>query len=251
MPPLKPNHVSPTPEEEARIDAGIALDPDNPELTEEDFARMRPAIEVVPEIVAWYLAEQERKGAPTRQPQDPRDDPPRRRRRRPPPRGRTRLADARQLRPPPRRPRRLVFRSELAARFAPSFLRRQESRPIEARKRRIPPLPIRGEDAANAAGEGTADGARCAPSLTPCPRKPRPRPSLSRLQNIPDQRLFKRSASTPGQRDARGRRPRRWPPWASRCRGSGRGRRRRRAPRAALAPPAVGGRSEAGDGAPE
>ncbi len=60
MPPLKPNHVSPTPEEEARIDAGIALDPDNPELTEEDFARMRPAIEVVPEIVAWYLAEQER-----------------------------------------------------------------------------------------------------------------------------------------------------------------------------------------------
>ena len=60
MPPLKPDHVSPTPEEEARIDAGIALDPDNPELTDEDFARMRPAIEVVPEIVAWYNAEQER-----------------------------------------------------------------------------------------------------------------------------------------------------------------------------------------------
>ena len=31
--------------------------------------------------------------------------------------------------------------------------------PIEARKRRNPPLPIRGEDAANAAGEGTADEA--------------------------------------------------------------------------------------------
>ena len=61
MPPLKPGTIWPTPEEEARIDAGIALDPDNPELTEEDFARMRPAIEVVPEIVAWYLAEQERK----------------------------------------------------------------------------------------------------------------------------------------------------------------------------------------------
>ena len=36
------------------------------------------------------------------------------------------------------------------------------------RKRRNPPLPIRGEDAANAAGEGTADGAQ-APS--PCSPK--------------------------------------------------------------------------------
>ena len=47
----------------------------------------------------------------------------------------------------------------------PSFPRRRESRPIDARKRRIPPLPIRGEDAANAAGEGTADGARSVPSF--------------------------------------------------------------------------------------
>ena len=61
MPPLKPNHISPTDEEEAQINAGIALDPDNPELTDEDVARMRPAIEVVPEIVEWYLAEQARK----------------------------------------------------------------------------------------------------------------------------------------------------------------------------------------------
>ena len=30
--------------------------------------------------------------------------------------------------------------------------------PLAARKRRIPPLPIRGEDAANAAGEGTGVG---------------------------------------------------------------------------------------------
>ncbi len=45
MPPLKPGHISPTPEEDAAINAGIALDPDNPELTEEDFARMRPAME--------------------------------------------------------------------------------------------------------------------------------------------------------------------------------------------------------------
>jgi uncharacterized protein (DUF4415 family) len=34
--------------EEARIQAGIAADPDNPELTDEDFARMRPASEVLP-----------------------------------------------------------------------------------------------------------------------------------------------------------------------------------------------------------
>ena len=39
------------------------------------------------------------------------------------------------------------------------------SPPVEARKRRISPLPIRGEDAANAAGEGTVDGAHSAPSF--------------------------------------------------------------------------------------
>ena len=41
-------------EEEAAIQRGIAEDPDNPEWTAEDFARARPAIEVVPDIVeAW------------------------------------------------------------------------------------------------------------------------------------------------------------------------------------------------------
>jgi uncharacterized protein (DUF4415 family) len=40
-----------TDEEEARIQAGIAQDPDNPELTEADFARMRPAAELHPELV--------------------------------------------------------------------------------------------------------------------------------------------------------------------------------------------------------
>jgi uncharacterized protein (DUF4415 family) len=34
--------------EEAAIQAQIAEDPDNPELTEEDFARMRPAGDVLP-----------------------------------------------------------------------------------------------------------------------------------------------------------------------------------------------------------
>ena len=37
--------------EETAINAGIARDPDTWELTEEDFARMRPASEVIPEIV--------------------------------------------------------------------------------------------------------------------------------------------------------------------------------------------------------
>ena len=44
-----------TPEEEAAIQRGIALDPDNPELTEEDFARARPASEAHPDIVEDWL----------------------------------------------------------------------------------------------------------------------------------------------------------------------------------------------------
>lgn len=40
-----------TPEEEAAIQVGIAQDPDNPELTDEDWARMRPAREVMPRYI--------------------------------------------------------------------------------------------------------------------------------------------------------------------------------------------------------
>ena len=40
--------------EDVAIDVGIARDPDCPELTAEDFAQMRPAIEVDPEIVMAY-----------------------------------------------------------------------------------------------------------------------------------------------------------------------------------------------------
>ena len=54
MPPLKPGTIWPTPEEEEAIYRGIALDPDAYEATEEDFARMQPAIEVVPHIVKAY-----------------------------------------------------------------------------------------------------------------------------------------------------------------------------------------------------
>jgi len=39
-----------TDEEEARIQAGIALDPDNPELTEEEMAKAKPFREVFPDL---------------------------------------------------------------------------------------------------------------------------------------------------------------------------------------------------------
>lgn len=37
-------------EEEARIQAGIDQDPDNPELTDEEVANLRPLAEVLPEL---------------------------------------------------------------------------------------------------------------------------------------------------------------------------------------------------------
>ncbi len=52
-----------TPEEEARVQAGIAADPDAAEWTKEDFARARPAAEVVPELVAHAVR---RRGAGVR-----------------------------------------------------------------------------------------------------------------------------------------------------------------------------------------
>jgi uncharacterized protein (DUF4415 family) len=43
-----------TPEEDAAINHGIALDPDTTQWTAEDWAAARPTREVMPELVEWY-----------------------------------------------------------------------------------------------------------------------------------------------------------------------------------------------------
>ena len=53
--------------EAVAIRVGAARDPDNPELTAEDFARMRPAAEVVPHIVEAYRRTHGRQKAPTKE----------------------------------------------------------------------------------------------------------------------------------------------------------------------------------------
>ncbi|MFT3778018.1 MAG: BrnA antitoxin family protein [Ottowia sp.] len=53
----------PTPEEDARINAGIAADPDAPELDDAWFARARPASEALPpEVYQGLLAIRRRRG---------------------------------------------------------------------------------------------------------------------------------------------------------------------------------------------
>ena len=58
--------VIPTPEEDAAIMRGIALDPDNPEWTEEDFARARPADEVMPDFMAAWRRSRGKQVAPVK-----------------------------------------------------------------------------------------------------------------------------------------------------------------------------------------
>ena len=45
------NRMNISDNEEARIQAGIAPDPGNPEITEEEFKQMRPFAEVFPELM--------------------------------------------------------------------------------------------------------------------------------------------------------------------------------------------------------
>jgi uncharacterized protein (DUF4415 family) len=47
---MKPKIPPLTDEEEAEIQRQIALDPDNPEITEEEFAEFRPFAEVFPDL---------------------------------------------------------------------------------------------------------------------------------------------------------------------------------------------------------
>ncbi len=63
MPKLKVGHISPTDEEDAAINAGIAADPDAFELDAEWFKRARPAAEVLPpEVYAGLVAMRRRPG---------------------------------------------------------------------------------------------------------------------------------------------------------------------------------------------
>ncbi len=57
-----------TPEEEAAIQRGIDLDPDNPELGDEFFARARPAREMMPPEMYAALTAPRRRGAAVKEP---------------------------------------------------------------------------------------------------------------------------------------------------------------------------------------
>ena len=57
----------PSDEEEEAIQRGIALDPDAPEWTDEDWARARPAVEAVPHVVERHRRTRGRQRTPTKE----------------------------------------------------------------------------------------------------------------------------------------------------------------------------------------
>ena len=67
MPKLKSTDVEPGPEEDAAIRAGIAVDPDAWELTDDDFARMKPASGLTPHIVERAARQRGPQKAPTKE----------------------------------------------------------------------------------------------------------------------------------------------------------------------------------------
>ena len=66
MPKFKPGAVWPTMEEEAAIQAGIASDSDTRVITTEENARMRPADEMIPEVVDRWRRARGKQKAPTK-----------------------------------------------------------------------------------------------------------------------------------------------------------------------------------------
>ena len=65
MPKLKPGTIIPTHDETEAINAGIATDQDNPELTKEWFGKAKPASAVFsPETYAGLLAMKRPRGRP-------------------------------------------------------------------------------------------------------------------------------------------------------------------------------------------
>lgn len=68
MPKLKPGTITPTPQEEEWIRAGIDADPDAFELDVEWFKRARPVRDTHPHIVARHL--RRRKQLEVREPMD-------------------------------------------------------------------------------------------------------------------------------------------------------------------------------------
>ena len=64
MPKLKVGHVSPTAEEDAAINAGIAADPDSRELDAQWFASAKPASHALPPQLYASLAAKRPRGRP-------------------------------------------------------------------------------------------------------------------------------------------------------------------------------------------